>query len=55
MKLFLLLSLFLTTAFAETKPLREVSVIVTKEGYYPKSISVFEGDIHCRRSSLHDR
>jgi plastocyanin len=44
MKLFLLLSLFLTTAFAETKPLREVSVIVTKEGYYPKSISVFEGE-----------
>lgn len=25
-------------------PVREVSVIVTKEGYYPKSISVFEGE-----------
>lgn len=25
-------------------PIREISVIVTKEGYYPKSISVFEGE-----------
>lgn len=25
-------------------PVREVSIIVTKEGYYPKSISVFEGE-----------
>jgi hypothetical protein len=25
-------------------PVREVAVIVTKEGYYPKSISVFEGE-----------
>jgi len=25
-------------------PVREVSVIVTKEGYYPKSLSVFEGE-----------
>jgi len=25
-------------------PTREVSIIVTKEGYYPKSISVFEGE-----------
>lgn len=47
MKLFLF-SLFLSTlAFAaETKnpPMREVAVIVTKEGYYPKSLSVFEGE-----------
>jgi plastocyanin len=26
------------------QPLREVSVIVTKEGYYPKTLSVFEGE-----------
>ncbi len=25
-------------------PVREVSVIVTKEGYYPKTLSVFEGE-----------
>lgn len=25
-------------------PTREISIIVTKEGYYPKSISVFEGE-----------
>jgi plastocyanin len=25
-------------------PTREVSIIVTKEGYYPKSLSVFEGE-----------
>lgn len=25
-------------------PTREVAIIVTKEGYYPKSISVFEGE-----------
>lgn len=27
-----------------THPLREISVIVTKEGYYPKQISIFEGE-----------
>lgn len=47
MKLFLF-SLFLSTYVlaAETKnpPMREVAVIVTKEGYYPKSLSVFEGE-----------
>lgn len=48
MKLFLF-SIFISTQLfaAETKgqpPLREVSVIVTKEGYYPKSLSVFEGE-----------
>jgi plastocyanin len=26
------------------QPTREVSIIVTKEGYYPKSLSVFEGE-----------
>lgn len=26
------------------QPTREVSIIVTKEGYYPKHISVFEGE-----------
>ena len=42
---------FLVSSFAlaqpESKgpvPVREVSVIVTKEGYYPKSFSVFEGE-----------
>jgi plastocyanin len=47
MKLLLILCLFLSTAFAEPQPkrqIREVAVIVTKEGYYPKSISVFEGE-----------
>lgn len=48
MKLFLIFLLMSTSVFAETptkeKPLREVAVIVTKEGYYPKSLSVFEGE-----------
>ena len=26
------------------RPRREISVIVTKEGYYPKTLSVFEGE-----------
>jgi plastocyanin len=50
MKLLLLL-LFLITinvcAQEEKKvmpPTREVAIIVTKEGYYPKSISAFEGE-----------
>lgn len=29
---------------SKSSPVREISVIVTKEGYYPKSISVFEGE-----------
>ncbi len=29
---------------ATSHPTREVAVIVTKEGYYPKSLSVFEGE-----------
>lgn len=47
MKLFLFFLLFSFTALAvETKvrPVREVAIIVTKEGYYPKSLSVFEGE-----------
>jgi hypothetical protein len=26
------------------QPSREISIIVTKEGYYPRSLSVFEGE-----------
>ncbi|WPU66335.1 cupredoxin domain-containing protein [Peredibacter starrii] len=47
MKLFLFSILLSTQLFAaenKTPPLREVAVIVTKEGYYPKSLSVFEGE-----------
>jgi hypothetical protein len=48
MKLFLMLIFLSGLVFAETQqkiqPTREISVIVTKEGYYPKSISVFEGE-----------
>jgi plastocyanin len=51
MKILVIVSLFisLTAMAAEVKksfsqPLREVAVIVTKEGYYPKSLSVFEGE-----------
>jgi plastocyanin len=47
MKLFLLFVVMTTAAFAaqtKVQPVRELAVIVTKEGYYPKSISVFEGE-----------
>jgi plastocyanin len=47
MKLLLIFCFIVShTLAAETKiqPLREVAVIVTKEGYYPKSLSVFEGE-----------
>jgi plastocyanin len=47
MKFMIGILLFSTLALAnEAKPLptREMSVIFTKEGYYPKSISVFEGE-----------
>jgi len=47
MKLFIFCFLLSTLAMAaESKnpPVREVAVIVTKEGYYPKSLSVFEGE-----------
>ena len=46
MKIFFILLLFSSFAMAKESmvPTREVSVIVTKEGYYPKSLSVFEGE-----------
>ena len=47
MKALFLIFMISSVAFAgeEKKiPTREVSIIVTKEGYYPKSISVFEGE-----------
>lgn len=51
MKLLLTASLFMTlsaypqeTKKMATHPTREVSIIVTKEGYYPKSLSVFQGE-----------
>ena len=48
MKIRLLLLLFTFSAYAIEAPkptgMREVSIIVTKEGYYPKSVSVFEGE-----------
>jgi plastocyanin len=47
MRLFLVLIFISTSVFSnETKihPTRELAVIVTKEGYYPKSLSVFEGE-----------
>lgn len=44
--LFILFIPFLAMARDEVKnqPTREISIIVTKEGYYPKSLSVFEGE-----------
>jgi hypothetical protein len=37
------------------KPVRDVSIIVTPEGYYPKEISVFEGDkVHFYVTSTKD-
>jgi plastocyanin len=49
MKLFPILVCLISFANAKTevnslKPTREVAIIVTKEGYYPKSLSVFEGE-----------
>jgi plastocyanin len=50
MKSFLIMTLlFSYFSFAEeikkpTQPTREIAIIVTKEGYYPKAISVFEGE-----------
>ncbi len=37
---------FLVSALEQEKsqPIREISIIVTKEGYYPRSLSVFEGE-----------
>ncbi len=44
--LFLFLVTFSAMVSAETKvqPTREISIIFSEEGYYPKSISVFEGE-----------
>ena len=39
----LFLVAFSTAGLAES-PRREVSVIVTKEGYYPKNLTVFQGE-----------
>ncbi len=47
MKLLIFLMFCFQFAIADEEPkvpTREVSIIVTKEGYYPKSISVFEGE-----------
>lgn len=51
MKFLIPLMLLALASFAEEEkkpvtevPTREVSIIVTKEGYYPKSVSVFEGE-----------
>ena len=47
MKALFLMLLLSSVALADdgkSYPTREVSIIVTKEGYYPKSISVFEGE-----------
>jgi plastocyanin len=47
MNLLLSFLIFISFAIAEeskVSPLREVAVIVTKEGYYPKSLAVFEGE-----------
>lgn len=49
MKFAILFFIFTSVAHAiippeRTNPTREVSIIVTKEGYYPKSVSVFEGE-----------
>lgn len=44
--LFLIFVPFLAQALESKshQPTREIAVIVTKEGYYPKSLSVFEGE-----------
>jgi plastocyanin len=48
MKYLFFILLILSQAWAnepkKVHPTREISIIVTKEGYYPKSISVFEGE-----------
>lgn len=41
---FLLISQVWANEAKKIQPTREISIIVTKEGYYPKSISVFEGE-----------
>ncbi len=47
MKIFFILLFLSSFAWAKESsmvPTREISVIVTKEGYYPKTLSVFEGE-----------
>lgn len=47
MRLFLISFFIVSNLFAaepKVQPTREVAVIVTKEGYYPKTLSVFEGE-----------
>lgn len=46
MKHLLLLSLILFSfpLLAQKTPMREIAIIFSDEGYYPKSISVFEGE-----------
>lgn len=45
MKHLLFLSFLLSfPLWAEETPMREISIIFSDEGYYPKSISVFEGE-----------
>jgi plastocyanin len=45
MKLWIACFLLSTLSWAApTVPTREISVIVTKEGYYPKSLTVFQGE-----------
>lgn len=46
MKIFLVTFFIVFQVIAADKipPTREIAIIVTKEGYYPKSISVFEGE-----------
>lgn len=45
MRLMLVLGLWWCAgALAEVTPTREISIIVTKEGYYPKNLTVFQGE-----------
>ena len=37
-------SSFAQEAAKQVQPTRELAIIVTREGYYPKSVSVFEGE-----------
>lgn len=42
--IFLSLAIFTVSLGAQTIPAREIAIIFSDEGYYPKSISVFEGE-----------
>lgn len=35
---------FSSSLWAQTTPMREIAIIFSDEGYYPRSISVFEGE-----------